>query len=194
MTIFYIIRHGNTELNNANILQGSKIDSQLTKEGHADALFLVKTLKNIKFDAIYASDVGRAFRTSKIIAKKLNISEKIIKDKKLREVNFGILTSLSKKEALLKYPRFKKDSKFRHPNGESYQDVKERVMKEIYKIAKKNYSKILIVTHAGCIRGIISEATKDNLDNILNKKISHRLIIRLKIKNNEIIDFKILNQ
>lgn len=193
MTIFYIIRHGNTELNNEDVLQG-QIDSPLTEEGYNDAKFRAKRLKNIKFDAIFSSDLGRTFITAHIIADSLGLTNKLIRAKELREINYGDLTGKQKNQVMPEYLKLKKDSKVRAPNGESHLDVKRRVVKKLYEISKINYKNVLIVTHNNCIRSIISETQKKDLDLFLTKKISHRFIARLEIKNNKILNFGVINK
>ena len=76
MVTFYIVRHGNTELNYREVLQG-QIDSPLTKEGYEDANFLSKKFKKTKFDAIFSSDLGRAFTTAYIIADNIGYKKEV---------------------------------------------------------------------------------------------------------------------
>lgn len=194
MVTFYIIRHGNTELNKKGILQGGLIDSPLTDQGFNDALLMAKKLKKFKIDAIFSSDLGRAFITAHIISDKLELVNKIFRLKEFREVHFGDLAGMFKDEVKLKYPKYKKDSNFVFPNGESYLDTKRRVVKKLLELSGSSYKNILIVTHAGCIRGIISWALNKDFDSILEKKISHAFVGKLEIKNNKVINFKIINE
>lgn len=193
MVNFYVVRHGNTEFNNKKTLQGGQIDSPLTDEGFKDAIFLSRKLKGIKFDAIFSSDLGRAFITAHIIADSFGLTS-IYRYKDLREIDFGDLTAMPRDEAKLKYPDFKKDAKFRCPNGESYLDVKKRILKGLFSLSRKNYKNVLIVTHAGCIRGIMSAALGKDLNLLLEKAISHEFISKLEIKNKKIINFHIINE
>ncbi len=194
MVIFYVVRHGNTEFNKKKRLQGGQIDSPLTNKGYKDALYLAKKLKDIKFDAVYSSDLGRTFITAHIIADTIGITNKIFRAKELREVDFGGLTGLLKEEVKLKYPSYKKNPHFKHLRGESYYDVKNRVIKKLLSLNKNEIKTLLIVTHAGCIRGIMSEALKKDLKFFINKKISNRFIAQLEIEKNNIVKFKIINQ
>jgi len=192
MSCFYLVRHGNTELNKRDILQGH-IDSPLTKRGLDDALFIAKKLKGKKFDAIVSSDLGRAFITAHIIGDRLGFSSFIQGSKELREIDYGSLTARFKKEVILNYNHLKSSSTVKAPNGESHQDVKRRVLKKIFSLAK-NYDNLLVVTHNNCIRSIISEAFNKNLDSFLKMEISHRFIAKFDVKDKKIFNFEIIHQ
>jgi len=86
MTTFYIARHGETEWNAQNLMQGQK-DSLLTPKGIEQAKNLADKLKQIKFDQIFSSDLARAKKTAEIVA----LEHKLIvsTSKLLRESSFG---------------------------------------------------------------------------------------------------------
>ena len=63
----YLVRHGETEWNTQDILQGH-LDSALTERGLAQARELVDRFRGVEFTAIFSSDVTRAQRTAQIIA------------------------------------------------------------------------------------------------------------------------------
>ena len=50
-----------------------------------------------------------------------------------------------------------------------------------------------MVTHAGCIRGILSELLDKDLSSIIDKVVSHKIIVELEIKNNKIISYNLIN-
>lgn len=62
----YFVRHGQTIFNKYNRMQGWS-DSPLTEKGYADAHRAGARLKNIAFDAAYASDTTRAMNTANAI-------------------------------------------------------------------------------------------------------------------------------
>ncbi len=66
-TKFYIVRHGQTEANEQEIVSGH-FDSPLTPVGEKQAKERAETLKHIHFDAIFSSDLVRAKRTAEVIA------------------------------------------------------------------------------------------------------------------------------
>lgn len=86
---FYLVRHGQTELNRRRRLQGVT-DSPLTKKGIARAKNLGKDLQNVKFTAAYVSDLKRTQKTAQyILAQNKNLKPAIIITSGLRELNFG---------------------------------------------------------------------------------------------------------
>ena len=62
----YFARHGETSWNVKKMIQGIK-DIPLNKKGEEQAMMIGEKLKNIKFDAVFSSDLIRAKRTAEII-------------------------------------------------------------------------------------------------------------------------------
>lgn len=89
MISFYIIRHGETLLNNLNRAQGWS-DSPLTDNGKRTARELGIKLKDIIFSAAYTSDMLRAEQTAKLILSASGNNDIIPqKDARLREWCLG---------------------------------------------------------------------------------------------------------
>ena len=88
----YIFRHGRTVWNAAGKIQGST-DIELTEEGRQMAEETAKNIKNIHFNAIYSSPLKRAYETACIL--KGNRQMEVVKDDRLRELNFGVLEGTS---------------------------------------------------------------------------------------------------
>ena len=65
-TTLYLVRHGQTEENAANILQGH-LPGHLDAEGRAQAARLREQLRNIPFDALLCSDLLRCRDTAAIL-------------------------------------------------------------------------------------------------------------------------------
>lgn len=82
----YLVRHGETEWNVTDIVQGHA-DSFLTKKGEEQARELTKKFRKIHFDAVFSSDLLRARRTAKIIILERRLAIKTTK--LLRERKFG---------------------------------------------------------------------------------------------------------
>lgn len=59
----YIIRHGQTDFNLQNIVQGSGVDSSLNQKGIAQAKAFYEYYKDIPFDKIYTSSLKRTKET-----------------------------------------------------------------------------------------------------------------------------------
>ena len=59
----YILRHGETELNNNNILQGSDIDCDINKFGRIQSDKFFKKYKKYPFQKIYVSQLKRTYQS-----------------------------------------------------------------------------------------------------------------------------------
>jgi len=153
-TELYLIRHGQTEWNKAHRFQG-QLDSPLTTGGVRQVEALAKRLQSVPFDAIYSSDLSRAYQTAKIIA--VPHGKPIIKDRRLRERCYGIFEGLTRPEISDEYPEiyqaYKQDAfKFIIPGAESSEEIVERTMSCLNELAEKHLrQRILIVSHGGII-------------------------------------------
>ena len=61
--IFYLVRHGETDWNARQIVQGTT-DIPLNERGLEQAARARELMKNIPLDVIYSSPLVRAFRTA----------------------------------------------------------------------------------------------------------------------------------
>lgn len=86
----YIVRHGKTEYNRDEKMQGWA-DSPLLQESKDMAVELGKAFKKegMTFDKVYSSDLFRAKDTADHIVKGLEEDFKVEEIEKLREMNFG---------------------------------------------------------------------------------------------------------
>ena len=66
MIILYLVRHGETKENVANILQGH-MPGELTERGIEQARQLCKKLQSVRFDALVCSDLKRCVDTAAIL-------------------------------------------------------------------------------------------------------------------------------
>ena len=145
--VIYIVRHPDTEWNKIIQTQG-QMDSPLTNKGIETAENFGTLLRKKKISKICSSDLGRCIQTSEIINKYLCV--KIIADSKLREQDKGIYNG--RDEIFVKKII---DPDFVLPHGESFNQMKNRVLNFINKLEKSG--SFLVVTHEGCLRAVISE-------------------------------------
>ena len=82
--MLYLIRHGKTALNHANVLQG-RSDYPLNEEGIRQAEDAARMLKDVHFDHVFTSPLIRAVQTAKIIAPE---AEPVV-DERLIEMDYG---------------------------------------------------------------------------------------------------------
>lgn len=96
---FYFMRHGETYLNKYGRMQGWS-DTPLTRRGKRDVSRSGAGLANIKFDAVYCSDLRRTFETAEIIMNE-NQHKGDLKIKPMpefREIFFGSFEGLDAAE------------------------------------------------------------------------------------------------
>ena len=158
MKKLYLIRHGESEWNILSKVQGQS-NARLTKKGIEQATKAAKRLSEEKIDAIYSSDLDRAYDTAKIIADKLNL--KVKKLQELREIRFGVWEGLTSSEIQDKYKNehviwMTEPHKLELPQAEKLIDVQERMLKSVNEIMRDNEDKnVLIVSHGSAIKALI---------------------------------------
>jgi len=131
---------------------------------------------SIHFEAVYTSQLHRARTTGLFYAQSRGIS-KIRCSKALNEVNYGVLNTKSKKWVEKNIPGHKKDPDLVYPEGESFRQMQKRSVRFIKSIAEINRDKtVLIVVHAGIIRGLICHFMGLDYESNLKRKITHRYI------------------
>lgn len=193
MITILLARHGKTE-NNTNSKTMGQIDTPLTEEGINNAKNIGEILKNEKIDVIYSSDLGRAFITAYMIEEKHSNHIKIIPTKELREINYGDFAHKNKEDVKQECKHYKTKVDYIFPNGESYQQVQDRVINFIENLEKTNKNQtILIITHAGAIRAINTFYKKMDFEKNLKLKFGHEYVGKFEIENNELIKYEQLN-
>lgn len=125
---------------------------------------------------IYTSTLPRAINTGKFYADSYGIKD-IFSSPALKEVNYGKLYNKNKKWVDKNIPLHKKDPDFVYPDGESFTQMQERSIAYIESLAKKHPDEtLLIVVHAGVIRGLISHCLELDYADNLKRRIGHQYI------------------
>lgn len=147
-----IIRHGQTEWNKSERVQGWS-DIGLNEYGISQVEKFCGLLKKDYWDLVISSDLIRAMQTARGIAIYLNIP--MITMEKLRERNYGELEGFTRGELMNEYPQLNYLSTI--PAGERYKAFYKRVRAGLQDIISE-YSKcrLIIVTHNGVLQ-IISK-------------------------------------
>ncbi len=140
-----IVRHGESERNIAKDKARLKdahsfgaglrdIDTPLTEKGHRQARATGEFFaKQYTFDAVFTSPYLRTVQTAEEIIGQLRSKLAVVREERIREIEFGILDGLTAKGMKSKYPeefaRRQREGKYwyRPPGGESRPDVALRV-------------------------------------------------------------------
>ncbi|OZJ06277.1 hypothetical protein BZG36_00777 [Bifiguratus adelaidae] len=90
--LVYFIRHGETDENSQEIIQGQYgkmlLQIQLNAKGTSQAASLAQSLEDVTFNKVYCSDLSRCVNTAKPIINS-HPSVDVEYDKRLRERSFG---------------------------------------------------------------------------------------------------------
>ena len=151
----YLLRHGQTQWNADGNRYCGRTDIPLTDTGIRQAQFVREQVRDLRFDALYASPLQRAYRTAQIAGGE----QKVIADPRLIEVDFGNWEGKTR-EAFVKENAPVWDAWNHDPAvsragglGETAMDVIRRV-DEFFEDALKKHgpANILVVGHNGVNR------------------------------------------
>ncbi len=179
----YVVRHGETEYNKNNVLQGMS-NSPLTEKGLFHAQKLAEYALKKKIKKVYSSPLKRALFTAQEVSVRNNIE--IFIDEQLKEICYGSWEGLSKEELKKEelWPlREKNKYAFIHPGsykgvkGESYKNAFNRA-KNFFESLKEEDSPVLIVSHLGVCRNIYK----------LVSGCSNKEAVEFSPKNNQVIE------
>ncbi|WP_425462065.1 histidine phosphatase family protein [Mesobacillus subterraneus] len=159
MLTLYITRHGETVWNTQKRMQGW-LDSALTEKGMANAVSLGGSLRDIEFDAIYASPSERTVSTAKLIMGDRELPFYL--EEQLREIHMGDWEGRTATEIQEQYPEefhsfWNAPHLYETSSGESFEDLKTRVLQAVQSIREKHETgKILVVTHTVVIKTLLA--------------------------------------
>ena len=154
---YFVLRHGES-LRNVEKRAScwpEKIKSPLTEKGIRQIEKTAKRLRKKRIDLIFSSDLLRTRQTAEIVSKEIGVKIKL--DKRLREVNVGVLNNKpideigrfwDKERKLSSLEYFKQRFKISPAKGENYVQLEKR-MHDFLKEKERRYvgKNILIVSH-----------------------------------------------
>jgi probable phosphoglycerate mutase len=167
-TRFCLIRHGETDWNADKRIQGH-IDIDLNAHGEAQALAVRPGLAGQQFDAVYSSDLVRAWRTALLATEGLGLPA-VSPAPTLRERHYGIYQGLTAAEALARHPEVHRHHAARrldydYETGESLIDFAVRIMDGLTEFAVRHAGgAVLAFTHGGVLDVIYRAATGRDLE------------------------------
>ncbi|MCB0324694.1 MAG: histidine phosphatase family protein [Bdellovibrionales bacterium] len=145
------IRHGQTDWNVEGRYCG-QTDISINEAGRKAAERLAQELSTEQLDAVYASDLQRAAETARILARPHGLEVQI--DARLRELDQGKWEGLLFSEIKDVYSEELANRKldplsFRAPDGETVQEMLERVTEAIEEIRRRHQAggRVLVVAH-----------------------------------------------
>ena len=161
MSRLLLVRHGETELNSAERYWGHS-DVKLSPLGLRQAERLRDRLAIERIDAVYSSDLQRAWATAKTITSRHQLD--VITCAELREINFGKIEGLNFEEISQLFPEFaakwkaRRSTNIEFPGGESLDQLHSRVGNFVSRLKKRKAEEtVLVVAHAGVLRSLICQ-------------------------------------
>lgn len=157
------IRHGETAWNLASRVQGH-LDVALNDTGRLQADRLARALAGERIDAIFASDLARAWHTARPLARGAGIDVRT--DKGLRERGFGVFEGLTYAEIAQRFPEqarrwHARDTGFGPEGGETLDGFCRRAVDAVAAIAARHRGQqIVIVTHGGVLDALYRAASR----------------------------------
>jgi broad specificity phosphatase PhoE len=158
--IIFLVRHGETQWNAEDRMQGQIQHVGLNEKGLKQANLIAKRLSREKIDIVYSSPMERALQTAEIIAEPHDIS--VITHAGLTERSHGHVDGLTKEEFKRLHPHiyavYEKTRELPGVEGaETMKQLEDRGFAAFSEIVDGNPNKnILIVAHGGILKNVIS--------------------------------------
>jgi len=173
----YLVRHGQTEWNRTHRFQG-RSDIPLDAEGQAQVRRTADALKDVPFDAIYASPLSRAVETAEII-RAHHSGIPLIKEQGFIEMELGEFDGMASRKWMTDYADFMKawrddpgGVRMPGPGGECLDEVQERAMAALDRITedRPDGSTLLVCSHNFVVLSILCRAKGISLDSFRQLK------------------------
>ena len=159
----YAFRHGETDFNKMQYVQGGGTDTPLNDTGRQQAEKLAERLSDLTFTALFSSDLVRAKQTAEIVNKTLLLD--VFYTPLLRETHYGIVEAmrLSDVDARSEFTDIMKavddpQNPERHdvhfPEGESRNMSVSRLLR-LFKLLYPLGGDLLLSTHGGILRSML---------------------------------------
>ena len=148
----HFVRHGHTLYNDSNRISGTH-NTRLSAAGRQQATALVSRL-TMPISLLLSSDLDRAVDTARIYSKEAGIRNTIVQDRRLREVNLGVMAG--RKRVFVESFAIG-DIDFAPDRGESYRQVSRRLASWLTDVAsvlrnERLDSHVAVFTHNGVMR------------------------------------------
>lgn len=156
-----LVRHAETEASARGRCYGS-LDVGLSPLGRRQCAALATALAVESVAAVVASPRVRAVETATPIAKRHGLAVRV--EPSLAELDFGELEGRSYDEIAASFPELYAEwmmqpTEVRFPGGESYADLEARTLDAVgAMLAAFDGRTVVVVTHGGVIRAVLSHA------------------------------------
>lgn len=152
-TVAYVVRHGDTALNDENRYRG-QLDAPLNDKGRKDAEDLRKFFKDKEIGQAWTSDLKRASDTASTILRGKKVPATRVAD--LRPLDAGEFTGKKKDEHKDEMKKYQEDTSKVIPGGESIDNLHNRNRRPLLKAFRAGVSgkPSLVSTHSSVIHSV----------------------------------------
>ncbi len=168
MVKIYLVRHAEAMGNVLEFFQG-RTDAEISDKGRKQLDMLAERFKDISIDALYSSPLKRTLSTADAVNRYHGLD--ILKRPDLIEINGGKWEGTPWSEIPVKFPTeynvwTNEINKFHAPDGESTQQVYDRMKIVMDRLAEENQGKtIAVVSHGMAIKAYLNYADGRRWDN-----------------------------
>jgi probable phosphoglycerate mutase len=159
-----LLRHAETSA--PDVFHGAESDIGLSEWGKRQAVLLAQHLKNKGASALYCSAMRRAIDTAGPIGEACGLTPVVLPA--LHERKIGPLSGLSREEGWSIYAQSKArwiagDLEYTHEGGESYADIRRRVLPEVERLLAAHPGQTFIVVAHGIVIRVVLTTLLDEL-------------------------------
>jgi broad specificity phosphatase PhoE len=166
VTTILLVRHGETDWNRERRVQGHS-DTPLNDNGRAQARALADELEGERIDAVYSSDLARAYETARIVADARGLDVTALHD--FRERHFGTWEGMTDEEVLERFPHAATGP---WGDAETVDEMARRVFDALQRIADAHPDgRVLVVSHGGPVRSVLIRCGVDGVQSIANCRV-----------------------
>jgi probable phosphoglycerate mutase len=149
MTVFALVRHGETDWNRERRIQGST-DIPLNELGREQARATGALLASRRWSALIASPLSRAAETARLIGEQVGLGDPEL-EPRLVERDYGAAEGLTGPEIDLQFPEGADV-----PRREAREAVAARALAALHDLAARHPGEaIIVVAHGGVIRSVL---------------------------------------
>jgi broad specificity phosphatase PhoE len=172
-----LVRHYKTRSNVEREVTGWS-ESPPAANWQADVNYVADILHNasIDFDSVYTSELCRARNTGQFYAQRLKIAD-VRAAAELNEIDYGKISRRKKRWVEKHVPGHKTDPDMVYEGGESFHQMQRRATRFVTGLARERPEQtLLLVVHAGVIRGLVSHFLGLDYGPQLKRRVTHRYL------------------
>ncbi len=172
----FLVRHAEAAGPDREKRYLGQLDPDLSPSGVRQAEELARALQRFPIRALFASDLRRAMRTAELIARGRDCRPEPVRE--LREIALGDWEGRTFAQVRARYPeeyrlRGLDLAGYRPPGGESFADLRSRVVPAFERAVERSRGDLAIVTHAGVIRMVLCHVAARPLQELFSIPSDH---------------------